>query len=547
MTTTTISYTQSFADRLNENKLTQKQQKYRNYANGKYITNNDATKTKVTEKKLQIMTNELTQINVALRVATGTNHVRLYDKHMEMLERHLDVQEQIRDELESIKMEIKHTSMQLKRVDRERFRVAATAISDLQYAMNLKKSQKNCERLEDRLDVSKKQEHMLIAKNFRFKSTIEDMLHDRALFNKMWRKMIDQLSYHKKFLIDRVEGAVLAFNKGADLCHKLESLQEKEIRDTKMDVIKMRDIVRRLHADEKMYAFLANKGNRRELDNLEDREYRRRQIFRDEHKQTTEMYLDILAKVTEYYGVSQTKDAAEKFRFYDIQYFGHFNYMNDLNDKIAYLNASLGTIHRQINHNRTRTKVEAENRHQKLTQLTDELAGKIATNEQAESEHQHVDKELQIYFDSICDLFHTLRCDSSTLNRKLGDNQKVTKFNVMEYLATVEKRLNDVLCCVYYDEQQKPDKVNVIVRGVAHEKGDPTAVEDIVLTQQCAECAEGEDVNRYDEETVLPLEMTELRSKVRVKVQAPEMRYRLHNLSKCVLPRSKQLVNKRYQ
>lgn len=547
MTETTISYTQSFLDKQNENRLTQKQQKYRNYANGKFTTNSDATRSKITEKKLQIMTNELTQINAALRVATGTNHVQQYEKHMQMLERHVDIQEELRDELGSIKSEIKHITMQLKRVDRERFRVAATAISDLQYAINLEKSQKNYDRLEDRLDVSKKQEHMLIAKNFAFKSIIDDMLHNRTLFNKLWRKMIDQLSYHKKFLIDRVEGAVLAFNKGADLCHKLESLREKEIRDKKMDIIKMRDMVRHLHADEKMAVFLGNKGNRRELGSLEGREYRRRQMFRDEHTRTTEMYVDILAKITEYYEVPEIQMAVEKFRFHDSQYFGHFNYMNDLNDKIEYLNASLATIHRHINQNRNRTKVDAENRQRKLAKLTDDLSGRIETNGRAETEHQDIDKELQIYFDSICDLFHTLRCDSSKLNGKLGDNRKVTKFNVNDYLAIVEKRLNDVLCCVYYDEQQQPNKMNVIVHGVTHERGDPTPVEEIVWTQQCAECAEGEDVNRYDEETVLPLEMTEVRNKVRAKVQAPEMQYRLHNLSKCVLPRSKQLVNKRYQ
>lgn len=542
-----ILKTQSFLDKFNENELTRKQQKYRNCANRKCTNKTEQNEINATEKNLQIHSQELYQINACLSVAMATTHVQQYEKNMKQLEQHCDAQEQIQNQLNAVKMEIKHINMQLKRIDRHRIKVAAKAVSDHAYATKLVKSQKNYERFEDRLDASKKQEQMLITKNVHFKSIIDTLLHDRALFNKLWKKMIDQLSHNKKFLIDRIEGAVLAFNKGADLCHKLESLREKGVRDKKMDVIKMRDMVRQLDANEKMSEFLGNKGNRRELNDLEEREYKRRKIFCDQHNRTTEMYVDILQKVNDYYGVRHIQAAGEKFHQRDHEYFGHFNYMNDLNDKIEYLNASLSTIHRSINEHRKKNDMDANDRQKKLMALTDAYSSSQSTSQQVNFELEESKIELNSYFESIGELFQILRCDAAKLNAKLGDNSKVTQFNVNQYLSILEKRLNDVLNYVYYAQEPNSDRNKLIVRSVAKKKIEPTHIEEIVLLQQCAECAEGEDVNRYDEEIVLPLEKNEIRKKVRVKVQAPEMQYRLHNISKCVLPRSKQLVNKRYQ
>lgn len=546
MTETSLK-TQLFLDKFNEHELTRKQQKYRSYANRKSTNKNDQNEIKATEKNLQINSQELRQINASLTVAMGTTHVQQYEKLMNQLEHHVDTQEQLQADLTNVKIEIKHINMQLKRIDRHRFQVASKAVSDHAYATTLEKSQKNYERYEDRLDVSKKHEQILIDKNFNYKSIIDNLLHDRALFNKLWKKMINQLSHNKKFLIDRIEGAVLAFNKGADLCHKLESLREKSIRDKKMDVIKQRDMIRQIDANEKMYEFLGRKGNRRELNDLEDREYKRRKIFCDEHNRTTQMYVEILQKVNDYYGVSNIQAAGRKFYERDHEYFGHYNYMNDLNDKIEYLNASLSTIHQNINGNRKQSDMDAANRHRKLAELSDTFLNSQKISDEINFELQENKIELNNYFGSIGELFQLLRCDATKLNARLGDNKKVTQFNVNQYMSILEKRLNNVLNYVYYAQPPDSDANKLIVRSVAQKKIDPTRIEEIVLLQQCAECAEGEDVNRYDEEIVLPLEKNEIRKKVRVKVQAPEMQYRLHNISKCVLPRSKQLVNKRYQ
>jgi coiled-coil domain-containing protein 63/114 len=38
-----------------------------------------------------------------------------------------------------------------------------------------------------------------------------------------------------------------------------------------------------------------------------------------------------------------------------------------------------------------------------------------------------------------------------------------------------------------------------------------------------------------------------IKEKLKEKVKAPEMQYRLHTISKCRLPRSRMIANRRYQ
>lgn len=155
-----------------------------------------------------------------------------------------------------------------------------------------------------------------------------------------------------------------------------------------------------------------------------------------------------------------------------------------------------------------------------------------------------------MYMRTIGDLFARLGCDRERLDRQLGDQRLATEYNVTDYLAVLEARLNEVLNFVYQADREagagRLDPKRLVVRGVERSKNTGTHITDVVLVQQCAECAEG-DVNRYDEKVVLPMERPEVLAIVREKTVTPEIQFRLHNLSKCRLPRSRALMGKRFQ
>lgn len=533
------------ADRFDERELTRLQGIYRNYANCKFAIKEDKNQTKNILKSLEQLKKERRSIKANLAVATATTHIHESELHMACLAAHVHCQEMIQRSIEEVRQQIAHLWSQNKRIAYERFQTSKTALTDLQHSMNLKRAQRNLEINENRLDVSRKQEYVQVAANTKLRYYINHMLYDRALFNKLWQQMIVQLCFDKKFLIDMVDRAVLAFNQGATLCTELDVLREKSIRDKRAHIVDMRDMIRRLDADRKSHEFLEGKGFDRKLMDLEPREYRRRQEFRNDKMDKIGFYKKIIDKMVQFSNVKDIQGAIDSFIKSDDEYFAHFNYMNSLNYQIEFLNECLNKIYRKIDDQRQANAELAQAQLNALQQRQDDLDATKANSAEVNEHDRNNAQELNHYFETIDELFVTLRCDRTPLLVQLGQQNTVNKRNVWQLLSILESRLNTVLNFVYYDDRKPEPKEVLTVRGVDRVVEPPTQLDDIVLVQQCAECAEGE-VNRYDEEIVYPMEMPEIRQKVRAKTEAPEIQYRLHRLSKCRLPRSRALVNKRY-
>lgn len=537
-------------DRFDEKELTRLQGNYRNYANNKFAVREDKNQTTNLMKNLEQAKRERRDVRTQLAVATGSMHCIETENQMATIELHVSAQEAIQHQIDEMKTQVSHIRMQLKRLDAARFALSKQATTDLQFETNMQRLRKNREMLENRLDVSKKLECAQVALNTKLRAYIDHMLYDRSLFNKLWQKMILQLSFDKKFLMDMVDRAVLAFNQGADLCNQLDVLMEKSDRDKKMHITDMIDMIRKLDADAKQSTFLRTKGQTRELLDLEPREYKRRDKLRQEHKTRTIFYKKIIEKVVKFLGVTDIKQAIDTFNKSDNEYFAHFNYMNNLNHQVEFLNECLHRIYHDIDGLREYNVNKELLQHQTIETLGTELETKQKRTAEISEENTKSAERLATYLSTINALFVTLKCDRSTLDVLLCDQTNTTTHNVQYYLSLLESRLNEVLNYVYYDERNPESKIQQtktkFVRSAAREHTNPTVLEDIVLVQQCAECAEGE-VNRYDEEIVYPMEKDEVLAKVRVKTEAPEIQYRLHNLSKCRLPRSRLLANKRYQ
>lgn len=280
-----------------ENEITKCQREYRNFANGKYAIKEDKNNIRNLFTNLDKMKKERELLNTVLTVALGKTHCVSYNRNMEKLENHVSLQENLEKEITCLKRQTNDISTQLKRIEKQIQSETKLALTDIQYKSNLAFAKQTKINLENNLNNQRKHESILIADNRKLNACICHMIFERCLFNKLWQKMIKQLSHNKKLLIDMVERAVLAFNQGADLCQKLYGLRDERMRDEKLHMHEMIDIIRNLDNDSKMQEFLGVKGFRRELIELEEREYKRRRQFKDEHNMKLNLYNNVLEDV----------------------------------------------------------------------------------------------------------------------------------------------------------------------------------------------------------------------------------------------------------
>ncbi|KAL1385369.1 hypothetical protein pipiens_012936 [Culex pipiens pipiens] len=531
-------------DRVFERDITRLQRQYLNLASTAPASK-DVQIMRCLEKKLKYLEREKRELGVRVQVAYAPCHVRRYEGQIGEVERNVRMQEELELRIGGIRTEIRHLESQMKRLERERKELQKVSQSDYFYYNRVAKAKKRLATLENRLYHAKKREAVNIARNRKLRKVIKDMLVDRKQFHQHWRRMIDQLGYDKKFLIDMIERTILAFNQGEELCHKIDALKSHRAREEKAQRQEMLELQRRINTDQKNHEFLRVKGFHREMYDLDVREVRRRNLMKAEYTRKLELYQRIIEKTKSFCKVEEVSQLIEKYQKQEDTFFAHFNYLNELNFQYEQLNCTLVELYKNVDDLKERKLRKEAQDEKSFKELHETLLEESTKSKQLENSLKDDELLVVSQLEQIDEILNIVGYDRTELMRLLGEHRKITKQNVMRFLAALEVRLNEVLAMVYTSPATLDN--STLKKPIARAPEEEIRIEEIVTTQQCAECAEGQDVNRYDEAIVLPNDPGLIKEGVVAKVRAPEMQYRLHNLSKCKLPRSRMLVNKRYQ
>lgn len=161
------------------------------------------------------------------------------------------------------------------------------------------------------------------------------------------------------------------------------------------------------------------------------------------------------------------------------------------------------------------------------------------------------DTNIKSHFTALREIVDLLDCDLTSINSMLGDNDKVIASNLHLYLRLLETRLNDMLAFIYCDERDGMDLLLVsdgmVVESLKRDGDEPPVkLDEVIITSECPECGELEDVNRFDDKIVHCLDEEGLQTAVAKKYEMPETETRLHNLLSCNLPRSGVIASRRY-
>jgi coiled-coil domain-containing protein 63/114 len=419
-----------------------------------------------------------------------------------------------------------------------------------QFTNHWRKANRQLEIYEGRVQVSRQREGLLTAENHKLRSLIKDMLFDRAVFNYYWSKIVNDLKDRRKFLLDMIERSNQAFNQGADFLDNLKKLQSRRALDRDFHVSEMMNMERQIDANQIMNMFLGGKGKKRKMAPLEPREILRREMFKEEHSLRLNMYRGIIDNIKKFTGISDIKKAMNHYMRQDNDGFQFYTYLNEMNHMIEHLFNDYSKLAMEISSSQDYNDRKLKYFEERTENLHKQLHDEINKTMKKKDDREKFEGEIERHLDTITEIMKVLSCDLSSLQKLLGDHSKVTVFNIHEFFALIEYRLNEVLAFVYCDQRKNvnilDDDASMIVKSLAREQKEPVKTVAVITTEQCAECAEGEDVNRYDENTVYPLDHETIKANMREKVEAPQMAFRLHNLSKCNLPRSGVIAGRRY-
>lgn len=520
--------------------------KYKKLLHTKLFSRNDRIVQRGLNKNLEILRSEKTNLKAQVWVATAPVHELEHRKHMKIIKCHIKCQEALASENKKIKLQITVLEKQILRVDKEIYDLNRKTIPDNQHIAHVAKVRKILDILQNQLDVNIKRECANCSHNSRLREELIKILNNRALFNKTWRRMVNELNSGKKYLVDLVEYASATLDQSIQLYETLNDFSKKEKREREVKISEIEEAMR-MHADcQEYFNFMSTKCKKRELDDLEPREYKRRDLFINEHKKKINFYKKVIQKFLSYAGATHIYEVIEKFHHQEGLYYSYFNYSNELSLQMTNLNNGIDELYGYIKALRGSNAQKLYNQLEEIDILKLRLQNEEIKTKLNQDEKYKGESSLEILFGGLLTIFSELQCDRSPIEKLLGQNKKIDMFNVRSFLKVLEKQLNLVLAKAYlYQKKTKPAKGKQIIKSIGKYLEVPTSLDDIVLAQQCPECAEGEDVNPYDAEYVEPSTVNMIKKKLQEKVKQPEMQYRLHAIDQCRLPRSRILANKR--
>ncbi|KAF2904861.1 hypothetical protein ILUMI_01332 [Ignelater luminosus] len=491
--------------------------------------------------------NVLTDLNVATCSTKKKQDAEVTANLCALLGEHDSFQGMINEK----KAHLHEIDIQIEMVKKQVIEMRAKQVTDEQYQARVLQGQKTVEGLENKLDTVIKRFCTIMTENRKMREEIDHLLLERINFNKIWEKLISNLNKGKSFMMDLIEQATIAYDQREEWCSKLQALRMRAHSDLMMHTQEMQELQRKLDHDGKLEEFLAVKGQKRLMKDLEEKEQRKREQRRENMQKQLNEYKEMLAHIMEATGVEDIDSLAIKFAKQEEENFAVFNYINVLHKEIEEITDELVQLHKEIDEQTELNNSRASQQTTTLTKLKHELQSATFKADNTQNDLNKTQNKLSQMYSGIDKLFKIVKCSNAPFLELLGDNTTINDYNVLLYLEMLEQRVSELIMNVYYKQKTAPKKTKTeAAKEVIKENEFARPVypiNDIVPTNPCPLCVELENVQDVIDTLQFVQERPEVKIKLHQRLQLPDGLERLHNVSACHLPKSRQIIQRRYQ
>ncbi|XP_048521634.1 coiled-coil domain-containing protein 63 [Dendroctonus ponderosae] len=328
-----------------------------------------------------------------------------------------------------------------------------TAVTEYHFQTRLTSGQKAVQILKNRLDNTIKKFCAILATNKELREEINHLLKERNHFNEVWEKLLKDINVGKKYMIDLIEQAIMAFDQREEWCSKLDALKKRADVDLILHSEEMREIQRRLDHYIALREFLCVKGQKRILKDLEEKERMKKEMQEKELEDQLEMYENTLKQIQEFCNEENVERIAALFLKQEEENFALFNYVNELTHEIESLNNIKEQVREKIEEQIELTNQRANERQATLSSLQQDLENASAEANEEEKQLNQAQANLKIVLSGIEEVFEMVDCDRGPILKLLGENSEINLFNVKIYMDTVEKKLSGIVTEMYFAEK----------------------------------------------------------------------------------------------
>ncbi|XP_039957768.1 cytadherence high molecular weight protein 2-like [Bactrocera tryoni] len=490
---------------------------------------------------------EKADIKVKVWTAIGTQYKRKSAGYLGTIKCHITCEEKLAEDIHNMKTSILNIQRELGRLSRHIYDLNRHTIPATRAIEDKNRARKHLAMKENQLEVGIHQECKMTALNMKLREELHELILERKAFNEHYFKLIRELNSDKKYMTDLIGYAMHQFDSSIDLYERFDIFKKRQRRDLEQRRMEMRDISRNKTESVNDTEFYKSKIFHRRLADLQPKEYRRRSNMRERMKKKLIVNKNVLHKIFQYTGQKNIKTVITKFKEQESLYYSYFNYANETSYHMTLLNNAVNRLYADIDMLKLDNRNSMQNQVDQIEKLESQLQEIHKNNEVLRKSSVVNDERLNKLFLGLKLVRDHSKTNWQSLEKEIGDYRQINLTNLHDQLKLVEKRIFGVLATVYRLERKNVKKrpINYLIKNIEKFCDFATNLNDIVITQQCPECAEVDALNIDETESVGISSIENAKHKLYDKITQPEMQYRLHSISSCRFPRARMLTAKR--
>ncbi|XP_068902453.1 outer dynein arm-docking complex subunit 1-like isoform X2 [Tenebrio molitor] len=388
-----------------------------------------------------------------IRVATCDGQKRKDSKITTKLDALLQKHEEVVGQVQKEKFRLEEIEQQVKKTERQVAKMRLKEVTEGEYRERIKSGQRSIQILENKLETTIKRFCGVLTENKQMREEIDHLLKERTRFNAIWEKLLSDLNTGKKFMLDLVEQATLAYDQREEWCSKLQALKIRAHNDVISHTQEMREMQRQLDHDGKLREFLTIKGQRRVMRDLEEKEMKKKQQEKEDLERQVKMYQETLDKIKEFCEENDIERIAAKYLKQEEENFALFNYVNELNHELEVLDESIEEMQVKIDEQKEICEQKAQKEKETMESLNRALEAATKKADEDEEILKQTEAELAQILRGIGGVFELMECDCAPILDLLGENPEVNEDNVLIYMGLIEKKVSSLITTVYFKEK----------------------------------------------------------------------------------------------
>jgi len=302
--------------------------------------------------------------------------------------------------------------------------------------------------LENRLDKATREFNGLAADNRKLREDIQHLRSQRGVFDTIFKRLRKDMSHKKREQNLLIEKSALAYDQRDEAEQKMAALKERNAKNLSQYQMEYKELLRQLDHDTSLKSFLLGKAEER-WEQAEEQIQQRKQNFEDRCEAnaatTLNEYKKAFDDVRKITGATEPDELIEQFVKMEDKNFALFNYVNEVNNQVQKHEDEIKLLDKQI----SKCYVESN---ELLREKSETIAIESAKLAAAEAEMAKSDSGLKETADvmtqlknGIKSIFEKIGCSSEAMSQHLGEQSHVTNVNVLNYLAEIEDKSNDLL------------------------------------------------------------------------------------------------------